>query len=142
MKSGPTYSSLMVKLLVVVVAIHACELFARFPCNHTNNLMFPYRYCAFVLGLFEVIRTLILRNANFVFWLIIALVFSMPFIEDKLNVMMPYETWIERGMPGWGAIGQTYSEANSDYQSFQVMEQTSPKQDHSIDNDEDNIYVK
>ncbi len=40
------------------------------------------------------------------------------------------------------SIGQTYSEANSDYQSFQVREQTSPKQDHSIDNDEDNIYVK
>ena len=115
MKSVPTHSNLMVKLLFVVVAIHACELFARFPCNHANELIFPYTYCAFALGLFEVIRTLIQRNANFVFWLVVALVFSMPFIEDKLNIMIPYETWIERGMPGWGAVGQTHSEAKSDY---------------------------
>lgn len=96
------YSNLMVKVLVMVVATHACEIFARFPCNHADNLIFPYKYCVFALGLCEAIRTLIKRDVSFIFWLVFVLAIGMPFIEDKLNIMMPYETWIERGMPEWG----------------------------------------
>lgn len=145
MKSGLTYSNLMVRLLVVVVAIHACELFARFPCNHADNLIFSYWYCAFALGLFEMIRTLVHRNVNFVFWFIFALVLSMPFIEDKLNIMMPYETWVERGMPGWGTAGWTHGKTKLDRKTPQAVEQTFPMNGCLIDNDQvdkDESYYK
>lgn len=91
------------------------------------------------------IRTLVHGNVNFVFWFIFALVLSMPFIEDKLNIMMPYETWVERGMPGWGTAGWTHGKMKSDRKTPQAVEQTFPMNGCLIDNDQvdkDESYYK
>jgi len=102
MKVRFTRINILVYELLGVLAIHLGEIVIRFPCNHTNSLMFNYRDCIFALALFEITYSAIRREICLVFWLVFSLSFSFPIIEDKCNILIPYETWVGRGMPDWG----------------------------------------
>lgn len=106
MKISFTKINLLTIGLLGVLALHFGEVAIRFPCNHTNALLFSYVDCAFAIAVFEVAYSIFKREFCVTFWLIFLLSFSIPYIEDKCNILLSYETWISRGMPDWGHIGE------------------------------------
>lgn len=94
--------NLIMMELVGVLLLHTVELIIRFPCNHANRLMFCYRDCVFALMLFEIMYSLVKRELCIAFWIVFSLSFAIPIVEDKLNILVTYETWTSRGMPNWG----------------------------------------
>lgn len=90
--------------LAVTLLLHIGELLIRFPCNHADVLMFNYRACVFMLALFEIGYSIYKRQVCPLFWTLFALSFTFPIIEDHFNILIPYTTWINRGMPDWGCI--------------------------------------
>ena len=95
-------SDLITLELIGVLLLHLGELVIRFPCNHANAMMFSYMDCIFALALFEIVYSIFKRRVCLAFWIIFAISLCIPRIEDKCNILIPYETWIKRDMPEWG----------------------------------------
>lgn len=110
MKIKFTRINLIAVELIGVLLLHLGEIVVRFPCNHANALMFNYRDCIFALAIFEIACSVFKREICLIFWLIFMSSFAIPIVEDKCNILIPYETWISRGMPSWGH--PTFMEAN------------------------------
>ena len=91
--------------LIGVLLLHLCELIVRFPCNHANSLMFNYRDCILALVIFEVIYSVCKREFCIMFWVVFALSFALPIVEDRFNILISYDVWTSRGMPEWGHYG-------------------------------------
>lgn len=91
--------------LIGVLLLHVGELAIRFPCNHTNSLMFSYRDCVFSLAIFEFVYSFFKREICVSFWLLFVILLFFPMFEDFFNIMISYETWISRGMPSFGTVG-------------------------------------
>ncbi len=89
-------------MMCLALLVHVGEIAIRFPCNHANKLMFQYEYFVAGLTLLEVVLSVLSRKICVLFWLLLIASFSIPVIEDKCNIMVPYETWADRGMPDWG----------------------------------------
>lgn len=102
MKIRFTKRNIIVIELIGVLLLHTAELVIRFPCNHTNKLMFCYRDCICALAIFELIYSFVKREVCVTFWIILTLSFTIPTIENKFNILVPYDTWTSRGMPDWG----------------------------------------
>jgi hypothetical protein len=102
MKIKFTRINLIAIELIGVLLLHLSEIAVRFPCNHTNALMFNYRDCILALAIFEIAYSVFKREVCATFWLILMFAFAIPIFEDKCNILIPYETWINRGMPDWG----------------------------------------
>lgn len=113
MKIKFTRINLIAIELIGVLLLHLGEIVVRFPCNHTNALMFNYRDCILALAIFELACSVFKRVVCVTFWLILMFSFAIPIFEDKCNILIPYETWISRGMPGWGHLSS--GEANIDF---------------------------
>ena len=90
--------------LIGVLSLHIAELAIRFPCNHADHVMFSYGDCLAVIGLFGMVNTVMKREICPAFWLILTASLFIPLLENKCNILLPYETWIERGMPDWGTV--------------------------------------
>ena len=88
--------------LIGVILLHLGEIMVRFPCNHTNALMFSYGDCILALAIFEIVYSIFKREVCLTFWLIFMFSFVIPIVENKCNILISYETWINRGMPNWG----------------------------------------
>lgn len=88
--------------LIGVLILHLFELVIRYPCNHTNALMFCYKDCVYALALFEIIYSFARKEICILFWVVFSLSFTIPVVEDKCNILIPYDTWTSRGMPDWG----------------------------------------
>ena len=97
-----TKRNIIVMELIGVLLLHLAELVIRFPCNHTNKLMFCYRDCICALAIFEILYSFCKREVCVTFWIILILSFAIPIFEDKFNILVTYETWTSRGMPEWG----------------------------------------
>ena len=69
---------------------------------HTGALFFQYRDCILALALFEIIYSVRKKTICVIFWLLFLFALGIPFVEDKFNILLLYDTWIERGMPEWG----------------------------------------
>ena len=104
MKIKFTRINLITLELLGVLLLHLIEIAVRFPCNHTNVLMFNYRDCILALAVFEIVYSVFKREFCLMFWLTFMFSFVMPIVEDKSNISIPYEAWISRGMPNWGQI--------------------------------------
>ena len=102
MKIKFTRINLISQELLCVILLHLGEIAVRFPCNHTNALMFNYRDCIFALAIFEIGYSVFKREFCLTFGIIVMFSFVSPIVEDKCNILVPYETWISRGMPYWG----------------------------------------
>ena len=102
MKIKFTRINLIALELLGVILLHLGEIAVRFPCNHTAALMFNYRDCILALAIFEIVHSVFKREFCLTFWLIFMFSFVIPIVEDKCNILIPYESWISRGMPNWG----------------------------------------
>jgi hypothetical protein len=88
--------------LIGFLILHLGEIVMRFPCNHTGALFFQYRDCILALALFEIIYSVRKKTICVIFWLLFLFALGIPFVEDKFNILLLYDTWIERGIPEWG----------------------------------------
>ena len=95
--------NMLATCLLAVIMLHVGELAFRFPCNHADAPVFPYSYFAYALALVELIYSIIKRKVSVTFWIVFALSLACPIIEDRCNIFVSYDTWIERGMPEWGS---------------------------------------
>ena len=98
---------IFILMQAVFLAIHVCEIAARYPCNHTDNLYYPYIKASLVLLFAEVIvcsrrKTVVIPSVFFVFAAVL-----ISHFENHYNIMTDYDTWINRGMPNWGEEGES-----------------------------------
>ena len=121
MKIKFTRINLLSLELLGVLLLHFGEIAVRFPCNHTNALLFNYRDCIIALVVFEIVYLVLKREICLTFWLIFMFSFAIPIVEDKCNILIHYETWISRGMPSWGHVtfvDKKYIEATSAHEAY------------------------
>ncbi len=75
-------------------------LWLRYPCNHGDD--FRRNLCVFlVCGVMSLLPRLRCRVAVLVLALLGVLA---VLVLNSANMALDYETWIQRGMPAWGAI--------------------------------------
>ena len=99
-----TKINIMTVELLGALLLHFGEIAVRFPCNHADVLMFEYRDCLFALLIFEIVYSIFKREVCIAFWLTLIFAISIPAIENKYNILITYENWINRGMPKWGCL--------------------------------------
>ena len=88
--------------LLCVLFLHTCELVVRYPCTHADTLKFQFVGIAIILSAVEIILSVKRRKVIIAFWLLLGVLLALPMIEDRYNILVPYATWIDRGMPEWG----------------------------------------
>ena len=102
MKSKVAKFGLCSTCLLCALFLHTCELAVRYPCNHADTLKFPYVGIAIILSTVEIILSVKRRKVIIAFWLLLGVLLALPKIEDRYNILVPYATWIDRGIPEWG----------------------------------------
>ena len=102
MKSKVAKFGLCSICLLCVLFLHTCELAVRYPCNHADTFKFQYADIAIILSAVEIILSVKRRKVIIAFWLLLGVLLALPKIEYRYNILVPYETWIDRGMPEWG----------------------------------------
>lgn len=78
------------------------ELGVKYPSNHGGGVG-QYGWCLLFVGVLNSIE--MIRNRK-ISWLRVGLIFGFGLVLiacDSFNVLIGYETWIERGMPAWGS---------------------------------------
>ena len=91
----------LISVAVLYLALFG-ELCVKYPSNHGGGVC-PYGWCLLFVGVLNSIDMIMNRKIS---WLRVGLVlgFGLVLIAcDSFNVLVGYETWIERDMPAWGS---------------------------------------